>query len=70
MGQTNKARIIEVLLGLVLVMVAVVTLRSAQVTDSVLEGGTQLRPALRTYRNRMQATQTLLETGRLEVSGS
>ncbi len=70
MEQAGKTRIARILLGLVLVVVAVVTLRSAQVSETVLDGGLRPGPELRNYQNRIRATQTLLETGRLEVSGS
>ncbi len=61
MEQVYKARIAEVVVGLVLVVVAVVTLGSAQVRPSA---------ALRNYQNRIRATQTLLETGRLDLGGT
>ena len=61
MERILKARIAEAVVGLVLLVVAVVTLTSAQVRPSA---------ALRNYQNRIRATQTLLETGRLDIDGS
>ncbi len=69
MEQVRKARNVEVLLGFAFVVGVVFTLRTVQFSGSAF-AGPKAEQALRTYQNRMQTTRALLETGRLEVSGS
>ncbi len=68
MKQLGRTRIVKALVGYAIVVAAVVALRGAQVNG--INVGIGPSPALRNYQNRINATQKLLETGRLEVSGS
>ena len=69
MESVRKARIVEVLLGFVMVVGVFFTLRTVQFSASAF-AGPKVGQALENYQNRMHATQVLLETGRLENSGS
>ncbi len=69
MEQVRKAHIVEVLLGCVLVVGVIFTLRTVQFSGSAFTGP-RVDQALRNYQNRINATRVMLETGRLEVSGS
>ncbi len=70
MERINKARTAKVLLRFALVVVAVVGLRTIQVSGVVLDSGLRPSPALRNYQNRIRATQTMIETGRLVLDGT
>ncbi len=69
MESVRKARIVEVLLGFVFVVGIAFTLRTVQFSGSAFNGP-KVDQTLQNYRNRISATQVMLETGRLEVSGS
>ena len=69
MESVRKGRIVEVLLGFVMVVGVFFTLRTVEFSASAF-AGPKVEQALETYQNRMHATQVLLKTGRLEVSGS
>ncbi len=69
MERIRKARIVEVLLGFVMVVGTVFTLRLVQFSDSAF-AGVHPDQAIRNYRNRIHATEVMLETGRLTNSGS
>ncbi len=69
MEQVRKARIVEVLLGFVFVVGIAFTLRTVQFGGSAFNGP-KVDQALKNYQDRINATQVMLETGRLEVSGS
>lgn len=70
MERINKARTAKVLLRFALVVVAVVGLRTIQVSGVVLDSRLRPSPALRNYQNRIRATQTMIETGRLVLDGT
>jgi len=70
MEQTRKARTATVLVRFALVVVAVIGLRTIQVSGVAFDGGLRPSPALRNYQHRIRATQTLLKTGRLALDGS
>jgi hypothetical protein len=69
MESVRKARIVEVLLGFVMLVGVFFTLRTVQFSTSAF-AGPKVGQALENYESRMHATQVLLETGRLENSGS
>ena len=70
MTQIHRSQIAKAVLGYLVVVVAVVGLRSSEVRGVAIRAGLRPSPALRCYQNRIRATQTLLETGRLELDGS
>jgi hypothetical protein len=70
MEQIRKARVVEVVLGFVFVVGVVFSLRLVQFGGAALSGVPHPDQALRNYQNRIHATEVMLETGRLEVSGS
>ncbi len=70
MEQVRRARIVEVVLGFVFVVGIVFSLRLVQFSGAALTGAPHPDQALRNYQNRIHATEVMLETGRLEVSGS
>ncbi len=70
MEQVRRARIVEVVLGFVFVVGIVFSLRLVQFSGTAFTGAPHPDQALRNYQNRIHATEVMLETGRLEVSGS
>jgi hypothetical protein len=70
MERTSKARTAKALLRFAMAVVAVVGLRTIQVSGVVLDTGLGPSPALRNYQHRIRATQTLLESERLVLDGT
>jgi hypothetical protein len=70
MEQVRNGRIVEVVLGFVFVVGIVFSLRLVQFSGAAIAGAPSPDQALRNYQNRIHATEVMLETGRLEVSGS
>jgi hypothetical protein len=70
MEQTRKAHIVEVVLGFVFAVGIVFSLRLVQFSGAAVTGAPRPDQALRNYQNRIHATEVMLETGRLEASGS
>lgn len=70
MGRTDRVLLEKALLRFALVVVAVVGLRTIQVSGVAIDTGLRPSPALRNYQNRIRSTQTLLETGRLVLDGT
>ena len=70
MEQVRKTRIVEVLFGFVFLVGIAFSLRLVQFSDSAFGCVPHADQALQNYRNRIHATQVMLETGRLEARGS
>jgi hypothetical protein len=70
MEQIRKARVVEVVLGFVFLVGIVFSLRLVQFSGTAIVGVPHADQALRNYQNRIHATEVMLETGHLEVSGS
>jgi hypothetical protein len=68
MPQARTARIVQFLLGCVLIVGSVVVLRLHQLSSRMLDGSLRPDEAVRTYRERVRATQVLLRTDRLIAS--